>query len=197
MAKRKKERQGLEISLDVRPPKRPKGRPGISSEEVVGRAYNYRRMFWTYRLRKKNEDENEWVRDKPYEWALALKAAKTADEATRALESASLPVQNDFKSLVPLILRVLREQDFPKRRENQFDFLADSIAARGEVSPRRSRDICQEERLKAKRAHHIISYEFKIECSCGFKGLSKEHGCPKCGAKIAIGLSSIYGGGLF
>ena len=196
MAKRKKERTTPEILLDVQPPKRGKGRPGVRPEEVVGRADNYRGMFWTNRLRGR-KGKKQWLRDKPHEWAVALIAAKTTDDATRVLEAAPLPVQNEFKSLAPLIVRVVRESDFPKRQRNQFDFLADSIAARGEVSPRRSRDICEKERLKAERATHIMSYEFKIECSCGFDGFSKNHGCPKCKAKIAFGLSSIYGGGPF
>lgn len=199
MPKRKKTPVQVEKGLDtfVFAKNRQRGRPGVRASEVVGRADNYRRMFWTYRLRKKNKDENEWVREKPYEWALALTAAKTTDDAIRALESGPLHIQNEFKSLAQLILQVLREHDFPKRRETQFDFLADSLAARGEVSPRRSRDICQGERGKAKRAHHIISYEFKIKCSCGFKGFSKDHGCPKCRARIQFGIGPFFGPDLF
>ena len=149
-----------------------------------------------HRLRG-HKGNQKWVRHKPHEWASALMAARTTEDAMRTVESAPLHFQNEFRSLVPLILQVLQERDFPKRQENKFDFLADSLAARGEVSPRRSRDICQEERLKAKRAHHIIHYEFKIECSCGFKGFSKDHGCPRCGAKIPFGMDSLLGGGLF
>jgi hypothetical protein len=54
---------------------------------------------------------------------------------------------------------------------------------------RRSRDICQEERTKEKRAHRILRYEFYVECSCGFKGRSQNHACQKCGAEIDFGFS--------
>ena len=66
------------------------------------------------------------------------------------------------------------------------NFIADSIAGIINVSPRRSRDICVEERARRKRAHYIIRYEFYIVCSRGHKGHSINHACPKCGAKIQI-----------
>ena len=88
-----------------------------------------------------------------------------------------------------LIFRVLRDPKFPKRREAQINFVADSLAGLGFVTPRRSRDICQEERTKEKRAHRILRYEFYVECSCGFKGRSQNHACQKCGAGIDFGFS--------
>ena len=58
------------------------------------------------------------------------------------------------------------------------------MAGFGWITPRSSRDLCLRERAKAKRAHHIIRYEFYIVCSCHFKGYSRGHTCPRCGAKI-------------
>ncbi len=52
----------------------------------------------------------------------------------------------------------------PLRREAQINFLADSLAGRGLVSPRRSRDICAQERATEKRRHRIIRQEFYVEC---------------------------------
>ena len=54
------------------------------------------------------------------------------------------------------------------------------------------RDVCERDRANAKREHHIIKYEFWIECSCRFKGRSRNHACPKCGAAIELGLRSIF-----
>jgi hypothetical protein len=48
---------------------------------------------------------------------------------------------------------------------------------------------CQKERTKEKRTHHILRFEFYVECSCGFKGRSCDHACPKCGAEIDFGFS--------
>ena len=93
--------------------------------------------------------------------------------------------------LANLIFRVLREPKFPKRREAQINFLADSLAGLGYLAPRSSRDICQKERTKEKRTHHILRYEYYVECSCGFKGRSRDHACPKCGAKIDFGFSGL------
>lgn len=48
-----------------------------------------------------------------------------------------------------LVLATLQDRDFPKARsEAQIRFLADSLAACGDVSPRRSRQICLAERRK-------------------------------------------------
>jgi hypothetical protein len=84
----------------------------------------------------------------------------------------------------PLILEVLKERTFPKRQKARINFLADSLAALGLVSARRSRDICAEDRAQAKRAHHIWRAELYVECSCGYKGHSLNHACPECGAVI-------------
>lgn len=73
-----------------------------------------------------------------------------------------------------------------KRREAQINFVADSLAGLGWITPRRSRDICDQERAIKKRADKIIRYEFYIECYCGYKGRSHDPGCPKCGAKIIL-----------
>jgi hypothetical protein len=192
----KKPRQISGAGLDNVFKKKSRGRPGVSPSQVMLRAQNYRRMFWTYRLRGRKNDKQQ-VRDRPYEWAAALVAAKTADDVMRALDSSPSHIQNQFRPLTSLILQVLKERVFPKRQENQFDFLADSLAARGDVGPRRSRDICQAARSEERRAHHIIRYEFKIECSCGFKGFSRDHACPKCGANIQLGIGSFSGPSLF
>jgi hypothetical protein len=195
MAKRpkpKKARKATNFPLDGGLAKTGRGRPGVAQSEVVGRAENYRRMFWTERLRGRKGNK-EWVRDKPYAWAVALVAAKTSDHAMRALDSAPIHIQSQFKPLVALILGVLKERDFPKRQDNQFDFLAESLAARGDVSPRRSRDICAQARAneRAKSPHRILRKEFYIECSCGYKGPALNDACRKCGAQMPISLQDL------
>ena len=77
-------------------------------------------------------------------------------------------------------------------RTTQSSCLSDSLAGLGWISPRRSRDICERERAKGKRAHHIIRYEFYVECSCGYKGRSRKYACPNCGAEIVFGFGSIF-----
>ena len=86
----------------------------------------------------------------------------------------------------PVVLRVLKEPSFPKRRKAQINFMADSIAGLGMVTPRSSRDICAKERSRQKRATHIVRYEFYIECSCGYTGNSMNHACPQCRAEIVF-----------
>jgi hypothetical protein len=190
--KRKKARKAATFSLDEELTRTGRGRPGVAQSEVVGRASNYRRMFWSERLRGRKGNK-KWVRDKPYAWAVALAAAKTSDEAMRALDSAPIHIQSQFKPLVALILQVLQERDFPKRQDNQFDFLAESLAGRGEISPRRSRDICGEARAieRAKSPHRILRKEFYIECSCGYKGPALNEACRKCGAAIAFSFEDL------
>jgi hypothetical protein len=129
---------------------------------------------------------------------MALVAAKTTDEISHVLESAPSYAGNEFKPLITLILKVLQERTFPKKWKKQFDFLADSLAAYGRVSPRRSRDICGEERAKVrtKSAYKIIRKEFYVECSCGYKGPALNDACRKCRAAIAISLEESISSGM-
>jgi hypothetical protein len=98
------------------------------------------------------------------------------------------PYQDYFALQAELILRVLKDPKFPKTQRGRINFLADSTAGLGRVSPRRSRDICAAERKRTKAATFIRSYEYLVECSCGYEGPSKNHACKNCGAKIQVGL---------
>lgn len=183
MPKLKKTAQITKIPLDVAFPKRPRGRPGVAQSEIIGRAENYREMFWDRRLDKR---KREYVREKPFDWAIALVAAKNIEEIDRALDSATDYAKSQLKPLIPLILRVLKERSFPSRTKGKFDYLAESLAARGEVSPRTSRDICRKHRamLRARSRHRILRREFYVECSCGYKGPARDNACRRCGAEI-------------
>ncbi len=140
--------------------------------EVVGRAYNYRYIF-----------NQVWDRL----WPL-LSTAQTEEDVTKAFQEGANPYTQEFiPGLASLTLKVVCDPDFPKeQREAQVNFLADSLAGLGRVTPRRSRDICWEERVKKKQGTHIIRYEYWVECSCGYKGKSRDHACPRCGARISF-----------
>lgn len=116
-------------------------------------------------------------------WPHLCKAQTKAD-ILESIPYAAPYQRGDFTANPSLLLEILQEPNFPKRKKAQIKFLADSFAGLGKVSPRRSRDICARERAKAKRATYIIRYEFYVECSCGYKGRSRNHACPKCRAPI-------------
>ena len=149
---------------------RGRGRPpNVVAAQVYGRAENYRDIL-----------DQVWDRL----WPL-LSNAQTEEEVTKAFQDGARPYDQNFvPGLSALTLQVLRESTLPKRRKPLQRFLADSLAGVGVVTPRRSRDICAEERAKRKRVHQILRYDFYIECSCGYEGPSKNHACPKCGAKL-------------
>jgi hypothetical protein len=85
-----------------------------------------------------------------------------------------------------LFLAALQDKQFPKlSREAQEQFIADSLAAFGRVSIRRSRDIVQRERSARKKRGKILRREFYIECSCSYKGPAFRDACPDCGAEVA------------
>lgn len=156
-------------SLDIDSPKRRGPHRRIAPTTVLGRAENYRTTLgqvW----------DSVWP---------SLSEAQNAEDVIRALENAR-PYQREFGPWAAAILGVLNEKRFPKRKKPRINFIADSIAGIPNVSPRRSRDICIEERARIERAHHIIRFEFYIVCSCGRRGHSINHACPKCGAKIQI-----------
>ncbi len=155
-------------ALDTFSPKRRPGRPtDIDPATIWGRSENYRGIL-----------KNVWERFSPH-----LLRAESQDDVVKAIHEA-MPYENEFTPWASLILSVKKERDFPKTRKGQISFLADSIAALGLVSPRRSRDICAEERARRKRAHHILRAELYVECSCGYKGHSLNHACRKCGTEI-------------
>ena len=142
---------------------------------VAGRAWNYRDCL----PRIWNDLEGP------------LLASQTPAEVVKAFET-TLPGSNEFPPLAALILEVIQDPHFPKRRKARINFLADSIAGVGLVVPRRSRDICAAERAakqEAERAPYIMRYEYYVECSCGYRGHSVNHACRKCGAQIMFPMS--------
>ena len=167
--------------LDTISEKRGRGRHGVGTSEIAGRAYRYRLLF-----------RQNWKRvGEP------LLRATSEEEVIEAFGKGT-SYQREFKPVAPLILEVLRDPDFPKRnREAQINFLADSLAAFGEVSPRRSRDICAKARTQEKHAHHIIRHEYYVECSCGYKGPALDNACRECGAEIPLSFQGLFSYGLY
>ena len=158
--------------LDGPSQKRGRGRAAtVPPAEIVGRADNYRfilNQVW----------ERLWAR---------LSEARTEEEVSTAFREGANPYASDFvPGLSKLALATLHERTFPKRRKSRINFLADSLAGIGVVTARRSRDICAKERARQKGAHHILRFEFYIECSCRYKGQSINKACPKCGARIQL-----------
>jgi hypothetical protein len=173
MQKRNKSKKKHAIPLDRFSQKPSRGRPPtVRPAEIRGRADKYRFIFGQV-----------WDRL----WPGLLHATTDQDVIDSFLDGATPYAQEFVPALAALILRVLGDPKFPKRRDAQINFFADSLAALGAIAPRSSRDICQKERMKEKRAHHILRFEFYVECSCGFKGRSRDHACPKCGTAIDFG----------
>jgi hypothetical protein len=178
MTKHKKTAEPPKNLPDAAPKKRGRGRPPkVRPSEIKGRADNYRGNL-----------QNVWERFWP-----VLSEAQTKEDVVTALQNAR-PYDREFAPWASLILAVIKEWNFPKTQRARINFLADSLAGTGIVSPRRSRDICAAERAKEKRTHHIIRCEFYVECSCGYKGPSKDRACRKCGAGISfpLGLTNLF-----
>ena len=176
MAKRKKPARQPQEPLDTFSKKRGRGRPGVRRSEIAGRGYHYRLLFgqiW------------DWAGDK-------LVQAKTEEDVIKALEPGE-SYKRTLLCVASLIPKVVADPKFPKRRQAQINFLADSLAGLGAVSPRRSRDICEQERAKQRKKtrYRIIRREYYIECTCGYKGPAQDDACRKCGAEIPF-----YFGGL-
>jgi len=138
-------------------------------------------------------DNNRYILGQVWDrlWPL-LSTAQREGDVQKALQDGANPYDRNFIGFESLILRILRDPKFPKRPTARVNFMADSLAGLDQITPRYSRDVCERDRANAKREHHIIKYEFWIECSCRFKGRSRNHACPKCGAAIELGLRSIF-----
>ena len=177
MSKIEKTPKRVKKSLDTFSQKRRRGRPGVRVSEITGRSYNYHLIFsqiWDF-------------------VGGPLRAANTKEEVIKALEPT--PYKDEFAGIASLVLQVVRDPKFPKRREAQINFLGNSLAGRGLISPRRSRDICEQKRARerAKSKYKIIRKEFYIECSCGYKGPARDNACRKCGAEISIWSETVWG----
>jgi hypothetical protein len=162
MAKRKKVVKRAKKPLDSFSAKGHRGRPGVSRSEVKARGDSYRIMFG-----------NIWKDARG-----PLLKAQTEEDILRAF-GAWTGVRKEIEAIADLVLKVLQDPRFPKRRQAQINFLADSLAGRGLVSPRRSRDIRQQDRDK--KFHYIIRQDYYIECTCRYKGPALHGRCPKCG----------------
>jgi hypothetical protein len=166
MKKGKELRKIAQSPLDRFLTKRGRGRPvKVVPAAVRGRADNYRVQLGTI-----------WK-----ELGAPLLSAQSEQDVINALQSA-IPGNHELVPFAPLILKVIKDRKFPKRKRAQIHFLADSIAGVGLVTPRRSRDICAEQRSLDVQRNQILRYEYWIECSCGYRGRSENHKCKKCGA---------------
>jgi len=178
--KGKREAKKGQIPLDRYLEKPRKGRPvKIRPSWVRGRADNYRYIFNLI-----------WRKVWP-----GLAKAETREDVLSSFSEVEIGAYAfEFVNLADLILEAVRDPKFPKRKPDaQVNFLADSIGAHGMLTPRSSRDVCERERARIKHIHRILCYEFYIECSCGYKGHSRNHGCPICEAKVDIQGNSASG----
>jgi hypothetical protein len=177
MLKQKGTKAVAKIPLDSNSEKQRRGRHRkIQPSWVRGRADNYRGIF-----------DLIWDHIWP-----GLSKAETRQDVVDSFSGARVGAYAlEFVTLADLMLKVLRDRRFPRRKRTaRINFLADSIAAHGVLTPRSSRDICDKHRARIKQVHRILFYEFYIECSCGYKGHSRKHACPQCEAAIPFEANS-------
>jgi hypothetical protein len=179
MAKRKKGPQKPKKALDRYGEKSRRGRKGINPSEVFNRAEHYYALLqdWWHVLGEAFLRADEEVEE---EEEVEVELVRAFDQLDTNARELFLP------RLLPLIIKIRREPKFPKTQDAQIRFFADSLAARGIVTTRRSRDICSEERAGQKAAGHIIRQEYYVECTCGYEGPALNGACRKCGAQPAL-----------
>ena len=155
--------------------KRPCRKPRVVPWNVAKRAYDLAQLL------KLCEQEVDWNR---------LLSAKSEEEVRAAFQGVAMDYYRERLlglARPGLILAWLREGKFPKRRrEFLIGHLADSLAGEGLVSCRRSRDLVARQRRKERKLGRIIRVEFYVECTCGFKGVSRDRACRRCGALVEI-----------
>jgi hypothetical protein len=145
--------------------KRGRGRPPhIDHSIAVGQADHYRVVLLQF-----------WPKLGP-----RLLAAQSPEEIVRAIHEDAVGISGSLVPFSELILKILRDRKFPRTRsKSQIHYLADSLGGQGFVTPRRSREICAEERTKVR--HVIVRREYYIECSCGYQGPALDAACRNCG----------------
>jgi hypothetical protein len=171
LAKRRRMKKTPTIGLDSLAARPGRGRrPRVAADLMQARSQHLRRCL-----------DQVWS-----DLAPRLFSARSAADVRAAFESDPIRLApiGAMPSWYPVIPRILRERTFPKTRDAQIKFFADSLAGWGEISPRRSRDLCAEARSSAARATRILRYELYVVCSCGYEGPSLNHACQKCGAQV-------------
>ncbi len=145
--------------------KRGRGRPrNIERSILLGQADHYRAALPQY-----------WPKLGP-----RLLAAQSSEEIVRAVREEAAGITGSLVRFSELILKIVRDPKFPRARSaSQIHFLADSLGGQGLVTPRRSREICAEERAKVR--HVIVRREYYIECTCGYEGPARDGACRECG----------------
>jgi hypothetical protein len=145
--------------------KRGRGRPReIDPWIVVGSADTYRTHFTQF-----------WPK-----LGTRLLSAQSPEEVAKVVREDAAAISASLDPHWELILKIRNDPKFPRvRSASQIRFMADSLGGQGYVTPRRSREICAEER--AKKRHFIVRREFYIECSCGYKGPALDGACRDCG----------------
>jgi len=147
--------------------KQKRGRPPeIDPRIVVGSADHWRIVF-----------PQVWSKLGP-----RLLAAQSPEEVARAVREEAAGISASLDPYSELILRIVKDPKFPRAKStSQIHFLADSLGGQDCVTPRRSREICAEERTK--KRHFIVRLEYYIECSCGYKGPALDGACRDCGTE--------------
>jgi len=154
-------------SVEKRKENRGRGRPRhIERSILLGQADHYRAALPQY-----------WPKLGP-----RLLAAQSLEEIVKAVQEDAAGIRGSLVPFSELILKIVRDPKFPRARSiSQIHFLADSLGGQGFVTPRRSREICAEERAKIR--HVIIRREYYIECSCGYEGPARDAACRNCGSR--------------
>jgi hypothetical protein len=143
----------------------------VRVSEICNRAYDFKLLFEQDRGR--------------IDWALLLKANCDEDLAWALKDAYGRPRERLFYK-TELLLAALADKQFPKGdRIAQEKFIAESLAAEGRVSIRRSRDLVQREMSIRKKKGKIVRREFYIACSCGYEGPAFLDACPDCGAGVS------------
>lgn len=146
-------------------------KPKVRVSELYNRAYDLRLIF------QSNLSKLNWKE---------LVAARTEKDLEQALNNAFDRAKEILLCKPGLLLSVLCDRQFPQKdRDAQEQFIADSLAALGQVSIRRSRDIVQRDRSARKKRGKILRREFYIECSCKYEGPAYKDACPQCGAEVS------------
>lgn len=148
MKKRETATKELQIPLDRFSRKRARGRPPtVRPAEIRGRADNNRFIF-----------NQVWDRL----WPRLSRALTDQEVIDSFLEGANPYAQQFVPAQANLILRVLGERKFPKRREAQIGFLADSLAALGECCAAQFPRYLREG--KNTRKTHSSHYSVRVLC---------------------------------
>jgi hypothetical protein len=175
----------------ARPRRQPRELTRMDKQHDFLQALSRRTKGQAGRKRKTDRDSAVIWADQCERWLLRHKGeidwsrpAKEIEDELKTILQTDPPRR--YSRIRERILQAVRDPQFRRKKSPwaKINFIADSVGCLDTPSLRYSRNLVQEERKRERL--RIVSCEFYIRCSCGYKGPTESGSCPECKSGVTL-----------